>query len=182
MKDKEMRKLVTLMLKQILRSDQQAAALQGALFDTIICDAEGAEVQEALAQNAHYAKATDHKPGHGLGPPHIYTFTGILAGLIKRKDELEPADAERLQELHLKLEPLTVPQTCELVQYCRVDKVYDESKRRITLCIERTQARPQFLAALEKLGGDRRFGRAPRTHMARELQMWLEALLTAQGK
>ena len=75
------------------------------------------------------------------------------------------------------LREMPIAERCEVVRYCRVDKMYNQDKKRLTLCIERTPVRLQMLQALELAGAEKKQGRAPKNHMVNELQDWLEALL-----
>ena len=68
---------------------------------------------------------------------------------------------------------------CEEIRYCRIDSMYDEKYRRITLCVEQTGIREVLLQLLQAppISAELNQGKAPCTHMARELQDWLELLM-----
>ena len=60
-----------------------------------------------------------------------------------------------------------------------LSKVFDKEKRRLTLCLSPTlpEQRKAVNGCLEQLGWDCKKGRAPPSHMERELQGFLEELL-----
>ena len=69
---------------------------------------------------------------------------------------------------------------CEAVLICRASAVYKEDQKRITLCLGHATdpaLRPAIAQILAAKGWEHKYGQAPATHMERELQGWLEALL-----
>ena len=70
-------------------------------------------------------------------------------------------------------------EVAELVGIFRVSKVYDKDKRRLTITLA-----PHLLAerklisgCLDQLGWPKKEGKAPASHMERELQSFLEELM-----
>ena len=73
-------------------------------------------------------------------------------------------------------------QRAEKVRFCRIDKMFDKEKKRITFALaidnDGQVARKLVLSALKEIGSTMKHGRAPRTNMERELQGWLDELLS----
>ena len=67
-----------------------------------------------------------------------------------------------------------------MVRFFRVQKMYDNSKKRMIYSPGPAgqEARKHVLAALTKADWDIRTGKAPDGYMERELQQWLESLLS----
>ena len=172
-------KLKVLMIKQILRSEQRGRDLEGALFDTCIGPAEDAMVEKMTSQNQLYAKATKEAKGHGLGPPHVWTFGGLLGGLIEKGDAVGGQNLAVLKRYYGEYDGLSTEEKCDMVRFCRLTKVFNKTQKRITICIRERHSdlRVAMLAALTQTDWSRKHGRAPPSHMERELQAWLEVLL-----
>ena len=66
---------------------------------------------------------------------------------------------------------------CDHARFCRVDRTYQSEQARITLSVDRSGVRDSVVSALQQLGAARKYGRAPPTLLARELQQWLDTLL-----
>eukprot|EP00959_Pyramimonas_sp_CCMP1952_P170808 3569256-Pyramimonas_sp.AAC.1 len=63
-----------------------------------------------------------------------------------------------------------------IIRLTKVDRCFDQDKRRITLCLQ--EYRKEVIGALQQLGAELKSGRAPASHMERELQEWLEVFLS----
>ena len=63
---------------------------------------------------------------------------------------------------------------CQTMLYCRLGKMYEERSKRITLALDPTDLRNRLKAAvargLVRTDWARKYGKAPATHMERELQ------------
>ena len=64
----------------------------------------------------------------------------------------------------------------------RLDRTFQSEQARITLSVDRSGVRDAVVSALQQLGAARKYGRAPPTQLARELQQWLDTLLDKKGK
>ena len=60
---------------------------------------------------------------------------------------------------------------------CRVDKMYDVKKVRITVVVRKEAMRQVLIQACVQVGMERKQGRAPASFMERELQAFLEGML-----
>ena len=65
----------------------------------------------------------------------------------------------------------------QMVQFCKLEKMYAADQKRIVMAVERAEMGAQILAALKQLGREQKFGRAPPGAMEWELQEWVEELL-----
>ena len=118
--------------------------------------------------------------GHGLGPPHLYTFGGILAGLatmVKDTENMDPI--QKVIDSYIEKEATSKGET---IKFCRISKVYDSSKYRLTMAFSPTAeamaARQAVMSALHNMKDfEHKQGRPPPSFMERELADWLQALL-----
>ena len=78
------KKLQSLIIKQVLRSAQSNRDLEGVPYDTLLGEATLDEVTCASEQTHAYAEHTQNNKNHGLGPPYIWTFGGVLTSVRKR--------------------------------------------------------------------------------------------------
>ena len=67
----------------------------------------------------------------------------------------------------------------EVVRVFRVDKTYQSTKKKITMHIEKSGVRVEFIAAMLQIEGvEHKVGRAPPTNLERELQDWVERFIS----
>ena len=178
---KEQRQLQTLMLKQILRSAQTNRELEGVVFDTYLGQA-GDLTAKMLEQGKNYNdQVALAGRGHKLDPPHVYVFAGLLEALKGLGESVGQATAKQITELHSRMTALPWQEVAETVQFCRLSKTYKADTMRITLSFapsaDGLALKALVARALQEKEWERRFGRAPRSHLERELQGFLERLL-----
>ncbi len=119
-KDKDMQKLIGLMIKQILKSEQSNRDVEGALFDTFLGKSECPVVLSAQAQGAAYQAQVKAKgKGHALGPPQIWVFGGLLDALVKQGDKVGAQTATDLKKCLSEYSDATVESKCELERFFR---------------------------------------------------------------
>ena len=179
-KNGELRSLLTLMLKTQLRGEQRLRELEGITMMTFIGAADALFLNEMSCQTQAYQGKVKGNKNHGLGPPHVYSFLGFIGGLEKlHSNELGGKNLKEIQELKKKMEEMTWQEVVEVVGIFKVSKVYDKEKRRLTIALA-----PHMLAerklisnCLDQLGWQKKEGKAPPSHMERELQSFLEELL-----
>ena len=120
------------------------------------------------------------KKDHGLGPPHIYACLGFIEGLMKNhKADIGKQNCQVMEAWGKDLEAKTWEEVADLVRMFKLSKVYDKDKRRLTICLapQLVEVRTAVAGCLVQLGWVRKFGKAPPSHMERELQEFLEALV-----
>ena len=179
---KENKVLMTLIMKQILNSAQCNRDVQGVLFETWLMPIGTRIVELAKKQNLKYSEKVKVR-GHGLGPPHLYTFGGVLAGIqeLKKGSEMEEK-INKVVELYIKM---SVVEKGEIAKFCRISKIYDTTKYRVTMCFgpaeDAVRARAIIMTAMhsleEEMGFEFKQGRPPPSYMEREIGSWLQALL-----
>ena len=176
----ESSQLLQLLAKQALRGAQESRDLHSAVIDTWVGDGGSPESNNMGEQNANYQEQVrkDGK-GHKLGPPHVYTFGGLMAGLLTRKD-LTPELLAKLREISDWWADASTQQACEAVKFRRMSKVFHQKQRRLQIAWgPRASPWSQFVrdALAESHAWEMKLGRAPPAVMERELQ----ELLTAMG-
>ncbi|CAK0853370.1 unnamed protein product [Prorocentrum cordatum] len=173
------KKLFALMLKQILRLSQQCRDMSGVIFDTLIVPMTVAFITMMSEQTVAYAAETKSKgKEHTLGPPHIYAMGGLIKGLMTHGDSLGAQNHTDLATAWKEHDGYSVEQKCELILFCRQDKVFQKERRRITFATRDAKFRSILLACLSQVPQTtRKYGRAPASFMEREIQTFLEALL-----
>ncbi|CAK0886383.1 unnamed protein product, partial [Prorocentrum cordatum] len=95
-----------------------------------------------------------------------------MQALQLRQQRIGKQNFDKLQEFKQHLATLGYDETMDIIRFTKVDKCYDQGKRRITLCIG--EYRKEVIGALQQLGAELKSGRAPASHMERELQECLE--------
>ena len=115
-----------------------------------------------------------------MGSPHVYAFQGFLDGLTRNHgSEIGSKNLKVLQEWQTKLTDMSWQEVAEVVKVFKLSKVYDKEQRRITLCLtpDCQEERKAVVGSLGQLGWTRKHGKAPPSHMERELQGFLDELL-----
>ena len=179
-KNAELKGLLTLMMKSQLRMEQRVREIEGALMMTFVGKAEDLMLNEISCQTQAYQAKVKGQKNHGLGPPHVYAFQGFIAGLVKHHEAgIGQKNLGEIQMLKAKLEDMKWEEVLEEVLVFRVSKVYDKEKRRITLMLAAHLRDTTKLvgACLEQIGWEKKEGKAPPSHMERELQAFLEEML-----
>eukprot|EP00971_Amphidinium_carterae_P017769 350227-Amphidinium_carterae.1 len=99
--------LLKLLCKSQLNSMQSIRELQGVLFDCVQGEASQPEFALMSEQShAYQLQVSKAGKGHNLGPPHRYTFAGLLAALCKRGQSVGALNAQSLQAWKEKLEKM----------------------------------------------------------------------------
>eukprot|EP00930_Biecheleria_cincta_P019953 TRINITY_DN15100_c0_g1_i1.p2 TRINITY_DN15100_c0_g1~~TRINITY_DN15100_c0_g1_i1.p2 ORF type:complete len:236 (-),score=58.77 TRINITY_DN15100_c0_g1_i1:9-716(-) len=188
-KDKDMEKLFSLIVKALLHSLQTGRDVCSVLFLTFLVQTTEEVIEQAKEQNLSYSRATEKK-GHGLGPPHIWTFGGVLTATVEAIEELgrldkldgdaDKAMAQWGKRLLKEYGDASKEQKQEWVLFCRVTKTYKEETHRMTLAFGTGEAGvklKEFICrSFQLLQYEQRFGRAPPSHQERALQQFLEEM------
>ena len=170
--------LMGIIIKQCLRTEQDTRSLCGALFDTIIMATEHDVVKSMREQTRLYNESVQTAGrGHTLRPPQIWAWGGLIAGLQKQGAAVGAANAVTLTGYLRQLDGMSMDAKCDHARFCRVDRTYQSEQARITLSVDRPGVRDAAASAPQQLGAARKYGRAPPTQLARELQQWLDTLL-----
>ena len=167
------------MLKTQLRGEQRLRELEGAVFDTWIGKASDAFLNQVSEQTQAYQEKVKGHKDHGLGPPHTYAFSGFLAGLVKSHgNDVGKGNREQLEALKAKTDEMGWQELAELVKVFKVSKVFEKENSWITLMLEpgMKDERKAIKNSLEQIGWQHKAGKAPPSHMERELQAYLDSL------
>ncbi|CAK0905960.1 unnamed protein product [Prorocentrum cordatum] len=160
----------------LLSLAQSRRNIEGVLFDVLIVPAELPEALKMQEQGSAYNAQVQAKgKGRGLGAPHLFVFGGLLEALLLRQQSIGKVNFEKLTEFKARLQSLDYEEKMDITRFTKVDRCYDQGKRRITLCLQ--EGRKEVIGALQQLGAELKSGRAPASHMERELQEWLEVFL-----
>ncbi|CAK0855184.1 unnamed protein product [Prorocentrum cordatum] len=167
--------LQVLMLKFLLQLGQSKRNIEGVVFDCLILDGTSQEANAMSAQGVRYNEAvTASGKGHNHGPPHLWIFGGLLTALLQRKDAVGAANAKKLVEIKQSIEQWDEAKRGDMIKFCKMDRCYDVNKRKLMLHLH-PEIRQCIIDAMIQTGAEWKQGRAPVSHMERELQDWLEA-------
>ena len=162
---KDQKKLITLMMKQILQSQQQNREFASILFDVFLVPSASPIAVAASRQGQQYAKAVA-APGHGLGSPHLCIFGSVLNALETDKKNFTV------------YESMTPEMRGETIKLCKMVSTFKETHKKLVLSWgvgEHSQAlRRDVVSKMGALEGwTMKQGKAPAGHMERELSKWL---------
>lgn len=179
-KNPELKGLLTLMIKAALRSEQKHREAEGVIFDSFLGPADCGTVLGGTEQSTTYADQVRGNKGHGMGPPYTYVFLGILSAIVmKLSEKIGQATLNKLKDWYGQLEPMPWQEVCDVVLMCRISKTFDKEKRRLTMALapHLVEEKRALAKAMDELGWERKYGRAPPSHMERELQEFLTSLV-----
>ena len=169
--------LMGIIIKQCLRTEQDTRSLCGAISDTIIMTAEH-DVVKSMSTDASVQRGSSgswQRPHSG--PTSDWGRRGLIAGLQKQGAAVGAANAATLTGYLKQLDGMSMETKCDHARFCRVDRTYQSEQARITLSVDGSGERDPVVNALQQLAAARKYGRAPPTQQARELQQWLDTLL-----
>ena len=150
----------------------------GAIFDTVTTATEHDVVKSMREQTRRHNEGVQAAGmGHTLGPPQIWAWRGLIAGLQKQGAAVGAGNAATLTRCLKQLDGMSMDTKCDHARCCRVDRTYQSEQARTTLAVDRSAVRDPVVSALQQLGAARMYGRAPPTQLCRELQQWLDNLL-----
>ena len=152
-------KLHNAVLKTLCVLSQQVREVRGAVFMCWMIKQEALEYKKPKEPLRAYSELAATKgKGHGLGPPGIAAFTGLLQARLEWQtwDDMEPEGA------------------FDLVPHCKLAKVYDAALSRLELVISVAQNREHIRGALEQRGANRLLGQAPSGALERALSAAIE--------
>ena len=93
---------------------------------------EAPECKKPKEQLRAYSELAATKgKGHGLGPPGVAAFTGLLQALSERGSTVGAANAAGVANLKQTWDDLELEGAVELVPHCKLAKVYDPALSRL---------------------------------------------------
>ncbi|CAK0905958.1 unnamed protein product, partial [Prorocentrum cordatum] len=143
--------------------------MSSVIFDTWVFKNDSPLILRIQEQTAAYGKATKEKgKNHDLGPPQIYAMGGLRTAV--KELQLEDPLKTQVTKMFTDYDNYDNEQKSELVLFCKVDRMYEKEKKRLTLAVREPLFRGYLMQALKTTSAKRKYGRAPATHMERELQ------------
>ena len=136
--------------------------------------ARGARVQETERAIARLLGTGGDEGRHGLGPPGIAAFTGVLQDLSERGSTVGAANAAGVANLKQTWDDLEPEGAFDLVPHCKLAKVYNLAVSRLELVISVVQHREHIRGALGQTGANRLLGQAPSGALERALSAAIE--------
>ena len=153
--------------------------LEGAVYDTYVGKASNLFLNNVSEQTQAYQERVKGNKDHNLGPPHTYAFLGFIAGLVKHHAaDIGKKNNETLGAFKEKVDGLSWRELAEIVKVFKVSKVFEKEHRRITIMLgpDLGDIKKVLRDSLEQLSWQHKIGKAPPSHMERELQAYLDAL------
>ena len=155
-------KLHNAVLKTLCVLSQQVREVRGAVFMCWMMKQEAPEVKKTQEQLRAYSELAATKgKGHGLGPPGIAAFTGLLQALSERGSAVGAANEAGVANRKQTWDDLEPEGAFDLVPLCKLAKVYDPALNRLELVISVAQHREHIRGALGPTGANRLLGQAP---------------------
>lgn len=168
--------LFQIMMKLSLNNAQNVREHSSALFDLVIIDSTCEPIIAMKDAGRQYALAC-RKAGkdHTYGPPFLHLFNALLTSLCTLANKIGQANHGKISPYAEIFGDFETNEACDILKTCKLDRAFSSSVVKLYLCFPSCPIRKEVLAALEQLGGKRKFGRAPIGAMESELQSWLEA-------
>ena len=168
---KDNEQLLTAVARLTLKNAQVCRNLESAVFVTYILAKEGAYAQAASAAGQTYAqRARAAGKNHTLGQPSSRVWAALTQAALKDEALSEEKRAMVKQDCDSVTDPAVLS---DQVLYCRVSKVYDQTKVRLQISVA-PGALSDVLTVLqdgmEQSGGLRKDGPAPRGALERQIQ------------
>ena len=136
---------------------------------------EAPEYKKPKEQLRAYSELAATKgKGHGLGPPGIAAFTGLLQALPERGSTVGAANAAGVGNLKQTWDDLEPEEAFDLVPHWKLANVYDPALSRLELVISVAQHREHIRGALGQTGANRLLGQAPSGALERALSAAIE--------
>ena len=121
-----------IIIKQCLRTKQDTRSLYGAIFDTVITSTEHDVVKSMRAQTRLYNEGVQAAgKGHTLGPPQIWAWRGLIAGLQKQGTVVGAANAATLTGYLKQLDGTSMDAKCDHARFCMIDRTYQSERARV---------------------------------------------------
>jgi hypothetical protein len=177
---KEHKPLLSLMIKQILATQQASRDAMQVLYDVYITAADLVLIVVAMAQNTLYNKKIQKKGrGHGLGPPFLWTAQGILVGITKMLEGARKDEANKILDHWNKA---SMEEKSDLIRFCRVVKTFESDTKKLVMSWGASRQAQEyrsvfmgFMTSFEQV--QFKVGRPPAGYMERELALWLKELI-----
>ena len=172
------KRMLILMIKQILRSAQHNRDMSGILLEVMVIHESEDALKMAKLQTVAYNTALKDKTktGEEMGPPHLLAFAGFLKGLLdKGETTMGKQLFSSLTDFKQEFDNMDIYSRSRVVRLFKIDKMYQQDQRRVSMCIFGDIAK-DIVEVTQLCTATLKIGRAPATFMERELQEFLEAM------
>jgi hypothetical protein len=133
---KEQSALLKVLVKASLMAQQSVRDLTGALYDTYVLAVDSEETKAMKLQGVAYSQTVRAAgKGHRHGPPACHFFSGLIESLLTRGVALGSQTFQTMFALQKVLEDQTVEEVFMAVRHCKLNKMYDKTKLRLSLVL-----------------------------------------------
>ncbi len=168
-------KILKAIVKGLLRSMQDNRDLMRCCIDVLIGKEDDDILTQMSLQTTEYPKLDKAaKEAHGL--PHLLAFVGLLTAILAKGPAVGQANFEAIQAYNEEVKNFSPVQLNEHVRLCKQAKCYKAENKKLYLEMGRCPVRSEILAAVIQLGFQKKGGRAPPSHLERDLVEWLQQL------
>ena len=168
--------LLVALAKLSLRTADEVKKLQAATFRTILVPADCDFVTAAKNATTAFADRTRGKGGkHDLGEPHVHLWSAVIGVAL----DSVPAEAKATLQNHVDDANRGGPSSLlNKVMYARMKKTFDKKFMRFYFSVHPSVEGilDIVMAALTKVGGQEKYGTAPKSSLERDIQAKLDAL------
>mmetsp|Transcript_35005 Transcript_35005/g.99953 ORF Transcript_35005/g.99953 Transcript_35005/m.99953 type:complete len:264 (-) Transcript_35005:235-1026(-) len=193
-KDKGLKELLTVMMKQLSIVSQQSRLLMATQCDKFLVSHSSKLIEAMQAEGTAFARMVDKmrerrdngderaaKQLEQLGPPTATVAMAFLAAL--NQQDVGGANRQAIKDFFAKAEPaegvepeVTKSMIEDWITVCRIESVYDENKRMITLAMRTFPLRQHIVSAMTMIGHPPMRGVAPPGYLEEEVSAWIEAM------
>ena len=113
--------------------------------------------------------------GHGLGPPSLFAFGGLLQALRARGQSIGAITCKSIEDLFPVWTEADPETAHEMVPHCRLKKCFDGTLNRLEIMIVHPEMRETVKAALGQTTAERLLGQAPEGGLEEALSRTLSA-------
>ena len=168
--------LLVALAKLSLRTADEVKELQAATFRTILVPADCDFVTAAKNATTAFADRTRGKGGkHDLGEPHVHLWSAVIGVALASV----PQEAKASLQNHVDEANRGGPSSLlNKVMYARMKKTFDKKFMRFYFSVHPSMEGilDIVMTALTKVGGQEKYGTAPKSSLERDIQAKLDAL------
>jgi hypothetical protein len=168
-------KILKAIVKGLLRAMQDNRDLMSCCIDVLIGPESDSIFAQMSTQTSEYSKLSKaEKESHGS--PHLLAFVGLLEAIIAKGPVVGQANFEAISAYNEQVKGYTPTQLNDHVRLCKQAKGYKAENKKLYLEMGRCPVRSEILAAAIQAGFQLKGGRAPPSHLERDLVEWLQQL------
>ena len=126
-----------LMMQHLLYLKLMSRTMCGIGLETVVIKSDSNVAANMMAEGKGYAaKCKGVGKGHTFGPPHVYVWGAMCAQLVAEGEKIGGTNLAVLKEHVMWLEVAGVEEKCEVISHCRIEKMYDNCLKKVTLALE----------------------------------------------